>query len=926
MNGKKPKLLVILHTVFAAFLMVALTCTVLYASDLLTGELNRKEYPEGIVPLPEQLRALTIYTRGNQDFPSAPNLSAKTLREELDQIVSFASTYGFNAIFFEAVPECDAFYQSSVLPSSTYWTGQQGRFTFFDPLGYLVNQAKLENLQVYALLNPFRLSQEVSTSSPAVQHSDWVVNGILDPLNPDVQRFVGSVVKELALHYDIAGVIFEELDGKDTSLSGYPEAVTHTLERAHAALRDTQQQRIGMLADSRMLASPSQVDLASDPMQQGILQFVVPVADEELPPDELGAQFDGWAALCKRLKTAYYPSFRVNDNNLFAHQIDNSLFLSEDKASFGVAVSDYHGLNTRDRTAAFSLAATFVQQPLKLPNLHYPTSFQVTRPTQTLKVSAATTKYFVTGTSNPGEPLTLNGREITRKSNNGLWGVLVDVYAGENSYQFRQGNTTKTVTISREMEDTPNRISALVKSSLYPQYSEAVLNGSMLMLSCTAPAGGKVTASIGGLSAELDPVEEAERGTAVTYQRALDLTTLTSYGQIKRIGKVTYRLSYNGLSSTQQSDGEVYACGAGSRPIAQMNAFMVPISKNGLDDGVYTTLLKQGCVDYIVGNLGSYYQLSSGGYVLKAAANIPEGQPSAQNILSHISAETTAKGEKLILSGTVQPYFTGDLTNDSLTITLSNTDQAQAFDTQLPPSTLYEELHIQGNEDGSLTLKFQLLQGVKLLGWDVQFDGSNTILYLKRYPQLHPETAKPLSELTIVLDPGHGGTDPGAAGVPGTSGPLESSFNLANAYALRNRLEALGATVYLTHENDTLSLNGRLQLAQEYDADLFLSCHHNSLSESADANTVSGVEAYYYTDASKRLADLASANLAGDTGRDLRFTEQSWYRVTMMTACPAILLESGYLCNPVEYEQLASEYSMYLYGNAVADAVVEYFR
>lgn len=176
-----------------------------------------------------------------------------------------------------------------------------------------------------------------------------------------------------------------------------------------------------------------------------------------------------------------------------------------------------------------------------------------------------------------------------------------------------------------------------------------------------------------------------------------------------------------------------------------------------------------------------------------------------------------------------------------------------------------------------------------------------------------------------MLDPGHGGTDPGAAGVAGDGGPWEKTLNLANAYAAQSRLEALGATVHVLHSDETMTLNERMELSQQFDADLFISCHHNSLGVTADSVGVSGIEVYYWNDQSQRLAELAGQSLAEDSGRRLRSVERSYYRVTMMTACPSILLESGFITNPAEYQQICDAFAMYRYGSAVADAVVQYF-
>ena len=92
---------VIWRTLAVSLAAVLLTVTVLAASELFFGEIPRKTYPDGI-PAPQgELRALTVRTQDNADFPSAPGLPAKILQDELDELATFAKTYGYNAIFLK---------------------------------------------------------------------------------------------------------------------------------------------------------------------------------------------------------------------------------------------------------------------------------------------------------------------------------------------------------------------------------------------------------------------------------------------------------------------------------------------------------------------------------------------------------------------------------------------------------------------------------------------------------------------------------------------------------------------------------------------------------------------------------------------------------------------------------------------------------
>jgi N-acetylmuramoyl-L-alanine amidase len=106
----------------------------------------------------------------------------------------------------------------------------------------------------------------------------------------------------------------------------------------------------------------------------------------------------------------------------------------------------------------------------------------------------------------------------------------------------------------------------------------------------------------------------------------------------------------------------------------------------------------------------------------------------------------------------------------------------------------------------------------------------------------------------ILLDPGHGGRDPGATGVSGT---MEKDVALASAQALKGRLEASGAyRVELTRAEDRyVALEERADIAREQGADLFLSLHADTYPDPA----VRGTSVYTLA---KRASDAATAALA----------------------------------------------------------------
>lgn len=215
---------------------------------------------------------------------------------------------------------------------------------------------------------------------------------------------------------------------------------------------------------------------------------------------------------------------------------------------------------------------------------------------------------------------------------------------------------------------------------------------------------------------------------------------------------------------------------------------------------------------------------------------------------------------------------------------------------------------------------------------------------------------------TIVLDPGHGGTETGAIS---SSGTAEKELTLLLAQALKRRLEdRLGVRVVLTRDEDaSLPLTTRTALANQFKADLFLSIHLNSspgssargaetyfLSDQAsDASAESSAQAENQTSGdgadealyglqlilwdlaqsrhlqeSQKLAGLIQGELNSELALRDRGVKQAPFRVLRGAAMPAVLVELGFLSNPEEEKKLLqAEYRAQL-ADALVRAVSRY--
>ncbi len=212
------------------------------------------------------------------------------------------------------------------------------------------------------------------------------------------------------------------------------------------------------------------------------------------------------------------------------------------------------------------------------------------------------------------------------------------------------------------------------------------------------------------------------------------------------------------------------------------------------------------------------------------------------------------------------------------------------------------------------------------LNYDLKVsDDKKTIsLYVEKAEVAARKTkiVKALKGKVIVLDPGHGGSNPGAFGYSGER-IKEKDLNLATAQLLAKMLSDAGAVVLLTREDDMdMSLQNRVDFANRNKADILLSMHYNSFYKI----TTAGTETYYYNPNSKLLASVIHRRLLEDLKRENRAFSKVKFFVIANVEMPAALLEPVYISNPEEERLALDPVFQEKVAKSVFDGVKEYFE
>ncbi|OFD81715.1 N-acetylmuramoyl-L-alanine amidase [Bacillus mycoides] len=194
----------------------------------------------------------------------------------------------------------------------------------------------------------------------------------------------------------------------------------------------------------------------------------------------------------------------------------------------------------------------------------------------------------------------------------------------------------------------------------------------------------------------------------------------------------------------------------------------------------------------------------------------------------------------------------------------------------------------------------------------------------------------PLESKTIIIDPGHGGADPGKS----TKGLPESKIVLDTSLRLQQLLEKhTPFTVLLTRESDTRpghdqksSLQERVKFAKQNEGDIFISIHANAYNGNAK-----GTETYYYkssesektnphVEESRVLAEKIQTRLVEALQTRDRGVKHGDLHVIRENDMPAVLTELAFIDNGIDYSKLSTANGRQIAAEAIYEGILDYYE
>lgn len=375
--------------------------------------------------------------------------------------------------------------------------------------------------------------------------------------------------------------------------------------------------------------------------------------------------------------------------------------------------------------------------------------------------------------------------------------------------------------------------------------------------------------------------------------------------------------------------------------------------------------LLKGTVDYVTSTATydeeTYYILSSGVKVPKLReerlasgsegkithVSIKDGYVMPKNNINAISCSASSGDTVIILemnrpvafnakitgqtygSYNGRPVTVSSLNCTGIEFTFSDTASA-AGSVALMNSVCKSGKWTVNTADSTATLSFELSEKGKFYGFHYEYNSDgNLVITINHKP------SSSLSSYTIMLDPGHGGVDGGAAcAVSSSSFGSEKAINLSIATKVKELLEAEGAKVIMTRtDDDWVCYTERNDMVRNYNPDMFIAIHCDS-STSASAM---GTSAYYYRAYSQPLAKAVHSSIVNAyktqiySGKSSDFQNKisrgaNFYafRVTRVEECPAILIEYGFVSNTAECQVLQTAANRDILAAATVEGIKNY--
>ena len=540
-------------------------------------------------------------------------------------------------------------------------------------------------------------------------------------------------------------------------------------------------------------------------------------------------------------------------------------------------------------------------------------------------------KIFFIGSAPPQEPVFINGKEIKNRSKSGHFAPSLPLKIGENIFKIRYQDEEKEIKVTRTSNLVEIEELGFAADSLLPNVDVALLPNEPICFSAIAPPDANVSAKIGQskivllpqvesvelppnyavLTAQNQPVNNSAMG---KYQGCTTLDFSYNYG------KPVFELEQDGKVITQVGKGDIKILSPKDIQVVEVTADAGVARTGASTDHSRMTPLPKGSRARVTGKEGEWLRLDYGAWIKAEETKPVLGNIPPQSIVRGITSRQKEAVTEIIFPLQLPVPVEIEQKEDSITLSLHNTT-AQTDTIRLDPNPMIKRLDWQQVSPTQIDYTFEL-NSEQPWGYDLNYQGTSLILSLRHPPKI-TSAFQPLKDISILLDPGHGGKESGAKG---PTGYPEKNINLLVSKLVEQELTKLGAKVYLTRKEDVdVSLQDRVAAIDKIKPDLAISIHYNALPDSGDAENTKGISTFWYHTQAHAPAVFLHQYLVDKLNRPDAGVFWNNLALTRPHTAPSILLELGFMINPDEFEWITNSMEQQKLAKAIAQGIQEWF-
>jgi N-acetylmuramoyl-L-alanine amidase len=586
------------------------------------------------------------------------------------------------------------------------------------------------------------------------------------------------------------------------------------------------------------------------------------------------------------------------------------------------------------------------QNPQKLtPTFVPPSQLHLTYPP--LQHTTVSDRLFFIGTAPRSGQVSINGQVINR-SEAGHFAPSLPLQLGTNKFLIKYISNDEP-NLEQQIEvkvDRQSRISepptefGLIADSLFPQVNLARLPDERICFEAIATPKATVTVKLGEQQLSLLPrrrnvqlpansavLTGENRATAASpsgYFRGCSSFPSKSQLQNTEFGQPEYILRLGDRQISSKAKGTVTILAPQQIQVAEVK--QIADARTGPStDFSRLTPLPEGTQALITGKQGEWLRLDYGGWVRDRFVNITVADAVPRSLVRGISTHTITNFKEpqtwteIKIPLEVPVPISINQGDQILSVTLHNTT-AQTDTIAIAPDSIITKLEWQQIEPTKVVYNIHL-KPKQQWGYKVRYQNTNLIISLKHPPQLSAQNPElPLQGTKILIDAGHGSA--ADLGARGPTGYPEKDVTLITSKLLQQELQNRGAKVIMTRIDDAdIELAPRVNQILQEEPTLAISIHYNALPDDGDAINTSGMGAFWYNSQAEGFAKFINTYVSQKLNRSNYGVYWANLAVIRPTNTLTVLLELGFMINPVEFEWIIDPQQQQLLSKTIADGI-----